>query len=590
MKLNYKKTILVGFAFFLICAFWQAYDTIIPMILVNRFGLNQTASGVIMALDNIIALFMLPLFGSLSDKSTSKKGKRTPFIVIGTVLAVVCFIGLSFSDNVQLNKLEEVRDPLSAYDTLWVENPTISNSEYSTFSNKNVAKSYKLQDYVARINYNKDYASCTMTERDKLKEWYNNINKEYFEYVRSKDKNTEEKYETVYHYDKSKNEYDIVEIEVKDGKVTYMINDGKDVVKKENVTNAYINLITPARQQYAWKVTKTNYAPFVFFIILLLMTLFSMSIFRSPAVALMPDVTIKPLRSQGNAVINLMGTVGGMTVLLLGMLFATGKSYNQMMSYVPFIAAVCAVMLVALFVFMLTVKEPAWVKEMQADTVKYGIEEEDEKQAEGERKLTKSERVSFILILASVALWYMGYNAVTSKYSLYASTVLQMDYNTTLLIAQVTATIAFIPVGLLASKIGRRKSILIGVTLLFGAFIGAIFLNSNSSAVVLNLLFAVAGIGWATINVNSFPMVVELAKCGDTGKYTGYYYVASMSAQVATPILSGLIMDSIGSMRPLFYYAAFFVLASFVTMLFVKHGDNKPQKKISVIENFDVDD
>lgn len=590
MKLNYKKTIFVGFAFFLICAFWQAYDTIVPMILVNRFGLNQTASGVIMALDNVIALVMLPLFGSLSDKSTSKRGKRTPFIVVGTILAVVCFIGLSFSDNVQLSKLQEVRDPVSVYDTLWVENPVISNAEYSAFSNKNVPKSYKLQDYVARINFNKDYDSCTMTQRDQLKEWYDNINKEYLEYVNSKDKNAEEKLETVYHYDKSKNEYDIVEINYADGKITYTINDGKDEVKKENVTNAYINLITPARQQYAWNVTKTNYTPFVFFIILLLLTLFSMSIFRSPAVALMPDVTVKPLRSQGNAVINLMGTVGGMSVLLLGMLFATGKSYNQMMSYVPFITAVCAVMLVALFVFVLTVKEPTWVKEMQADTAKYGIEEVSDDVGGEKRKLTTSEKISFILILASVALWYMGYNAVTSKYSLYASTVLQMDYNTTLLIAQVTATIAFIPVGLLASKIGRKKSILIGVTMLFGAFIGAIFLNSNSSAVLLNVLFAIAGIGWATINVNSFPMVVELAKCGDTGKYTGYYYVASMSAQVITPIFSGLIMDLIGSMRPLFYYAAFFVLLSFVTMLFVKHGDNKPQKKSSVIENFDVDD
>ena len=89
MKLNYKRTILVGFAFFLISAFWQAYDAIVPLILTNHYGMAQDASGVIMSLDNILALFMLPLFGNLSDKTDSRLGKRTPYILFGTIASVV---------------------------------------------------------------------------------------------------------------------------------------------------------------------------------------------------------------------------------------------------------------------------------------------------------------------------------------------------------------------------------------------------------------------------------------------------------------------------------------------------------------------
>ena len=102
MKLNYKRVILVGMAFFLISAFWQAYDAIIPLILTNHFGLPQTASGAVMSIDNILAVFMLPLFGALSDKVNTKMGKRTPFILIGTLVATASFVALTLIDNYQL--------------------------------------------------------------------------------------------------------------------------------------------------------------------------------------------------------------------------------------------------------------------------------------------------------------------------------------------------------------------------------------------------------------------------------------------------------------------------------------------------------
>ena len=422
MKLNYKKVIFTGFAFFLICAFWQAYDNVIPLILTNKFGMNQTWSGVIMALDNLFALFLLPLFGALSDKTNTKFGRRTPYIFIGTICAVLVFIFL----------------PL--IDTLWL------------------------------------------------------------------------------------------------------------------------------------------------FILALLLVLLSMSIFRSPAVALMPDVTCKPYRSKANAVINLMGTAGGMIVLVFGTIFKTSEEHKT--DFFPYILATAGLMLLGLIVFLLIVREKKWAAEMIEDAEKYFPDKEEEERETVGGKLTKSQVVSLVLILASVALWYMGYNAVTSKYSLYATNVLGHDYNLTMMIAQGAAIVAYIPVGLVASKMGRKKTVLIGVALLFTAFLTAAFMRKGSSPIIMYTLFALAGIGWATINVNSFPMVVELAKSSDTGRYTGFYYTASMAAQTLTPVLSGVIMDAAGNMLPLFFYAAAMVGGSFLTMLFVRHGDSKPEKLQNKIEAF----
>jgi len=165
---------------------------------------------------------------------------------------------------------------------------------------------------------------------------------------------------------------------------------------------------------------------------------------------------------------------------------------------------------------------------------------------------------------------------------------LNMDYNTTLLLAQAAAIVAYLPAGMVASKIGRKKTILVGVIMLAVAFGAAAFMRAGSSALLMNVLFALAGIGWATINVNSFPMVVEMCSGGDIGKYTGFYYTASMTAQIVTPMLSGFLMDQMG-MTVLFPYAAVFVALAFVTMFLVKHGDAKVVAKKG-LEALDIDD
>jgi len=468
MKLSYKRIILVGMAFFLICAFWQAYDAIIPLILTNHFGLPQIASGAVMSIDNVLAVFMLPIFGALSDKVNTKYGRRTPFILIGTVGAVIAFIALTFIDNYQL----------------------------------------------ARV-------------------------------------------------------------------IAQGIPDLQQGAASDEAFAEQVRILT-------MELTLSNPWPLVGFIATLLVVLVAMATFRSPAVALMPDVTLKPLRSKANAVINLTGTAGAIIVLALGMVFATSK--NLYMEYTGYVLTVALLMVLALITFILTVKEKKWASQMERDAVALGIEDQpDEKGSSSSRRLSRAELRSLLLILASVALWYIGYNSITSKYSVYATNILHFDFNFTLIVAQIAAIISYIPVGFISCRLGRKKTVLGGVAILALAFFIGIFVNSQTPEIVMYPVFALAGIGWATINVNSFPMAVELASGSDVGKYTGYYYTASMAAQIVAPILSGFLYDLIGMRFTFFAFGTLFVILSFVTMLFVKHGDGKPLEVKKGIEALDVD-
>ena len=168
--------------------------------------------------------------------------------------------------------------------------------------------------------------------------------------------------------------------------------------------------------------------------------------------------------------------------------------------------------------------------------------------------------------------------------------MLCFDFNLTMIVAQAAAIVSYIPVGIIASKIGRRKTILAGIVMLASAFLIGHFIEPSTPAWIMYPIFSLAGIGWATINVNSFPMVVELARGGDVGKYTGYYYTASMSAQIVAPIVSGILYDLIGMRNVFFLFGSVFVVFSFITMFFVKHGDAKIIEKKSALEHLDVDE
>ena len=233
-------------------------------------------------------------------------------------------------------------------------------------------------------------------------------------------------------------------------------------------------------------------------------------------------------------------------------------------------------------------RERKWSAEMEAEARRLGLDEPADSPASGGGRLSRPELTSLLLILASVALWYVGYNSITSKYSVYATSILGFDYNFTLIIAQLAAIAAYIPVGMVASRVGRRRTVLGGILLLTAAFLLGIFIAPPVPSGFMYLVFILAGIGWATINVNSFPMVVELAKRGDVGRYTGYYYTASMSAQIAAPLLSGLLYDLLGMRYVFFPFGAVFVALSFVTMFFVKHGDTTLPAKRSALERLDA--
>lgn len=535
MKLNYKRTIFVGFAFFLICAFWQAYDAIVPLILTNYYGMQQDASGFVMSLDNILALFMLPLFGALSDKVATKWGKRTPFVFVGTVIAVVAFVCLTFVANPQLKRVEQTEVDVT-YES--AADLTATTAELQLYSIKNADN----KD-VAEICGDQVDALALLCGADNIPDQYSAADKfrdATYKLVKQAKLNSDDTLEDI-----SARQLDLVD----------------DLF--EEIEGA------------TYSITSENIGSLIGFTAVLLLVLIAMATFRSPAVALMPDVTIKPLRSKGNAVINLLGTAGGIIVLVLGMVFATSKIY---MSYTGYVIAVCVVMVGGLITFLCTVKENKWAADMEAETKKYNIVETSEDNTE-KRKLSKGELVSLFLILASVALWYIGYNSITSKYSVYATRELGFDYNLTLIIAQAAAIVSYIPVGIVSSKIGRKKAILAGIIMLTAAFALGHFVNPITPEFLMYPIFILAGIGWASINVNSFPMVVELARGGDVGKYTGYYYTASMAAQVVAPIFSGWLYELLGMRSVFFVFGAIFVALSFVTMLFVKHGDVKPERQ-----------
>lgn len=434
MKLNTKRTVLIGLAFASILAFWQFYDQVIPVILESHFGVSTLSTNIIMSLDNILSVFMLPLFGFLSDKTNTRLGKRTPYILFGTLAAVIIMAAMAF-----------------------------------------------------------------MTE------------------------------------------------------------------------------------------TKS----FLGFFVLLILLLVTMSIYRSPAVAYMPDITPKPLRSKGNAVINLVGYIGGI-FSTIAMMFMVKKIPNssgveEYKSFIPIFMTVAAFMLICVVIMVATVNEKRAVAEG-------GVNEDDEsdKSSVNAKKLPKDVRKSLIFILASAFLWFCAYNGVTTSFSRYFEYKFNIDAGASslyLTVATVAAIISFIPLGIISSRLGRKKTVIGGIVLMTACYIGLIFIGKVSP--ILYAFFAIVGIGWAAINVNSFPMVVEMCSSGDIGRYTGLYYSFTMAAQIVTPVLSGLLIDEkvVGlGYGALFPYAAVFSALSGLTMIFVRHGDSKPPRKQSLLESFDVDD
>ena len=443
MKLNYGRTVRIGFAFLAICAFWQMYNNVIPLILTNTFHMNESLSGAIMAADNVLALFLLPLFGSLSDKCKSPMGRRKPFILAGTVLSVLLMLLVPVLDN------------------------------------------------------------------------------RYFSH--------------------------------------------------------------PSQELS------------VVFVCVLGLLLIAMGTYRSPAVALMPDLTPKPFRSRANAVINLMGALGGIIYLILAsILYSESRTKGLAhVNYLPLFLIVAAIMVLSLLIVLFTINEPAL--RLQVENYEKDHPEQDAAPAgdDGSRTLPPAVKRSLIFLLISVSLWFISYNAVETWFTTYAQRMWGMSLGSAslcLTIATGGAILSYIPIGQAAARFGRRRVIIAGVILLASCFFVLFIytLLSGSFHPVLYLLLLLIGLAWAAINVNSLPMVLEMCSGAEIGRFTGLYYTFSMAAQIVTPVAAGTLMNRIGY-TSLFIYSTLFAGMAFLTMSQVKHGDTKVQARCG-LEAYDIDD
>lgn len=632
LKLDYPQTFKVGFAFAIIMLFWTAYDFVVPLLLEHAYGLPSWARGLIMGLDNLLSLFMLPLFGKLSDnakgKLVKKWGRRTPFIVIGTVCAVVLMVFVPVATLKQQAKAQDL--------TTQIESQLNDDS----FMQPLLEEWY--DNAVAGKEGSANYCDLTYLGNNK-------VTREQFVALRYDSKMTSKKAvlnmlgATTYYYDG-----EVVEdlsATSPTGKTYQEIVDSNAAYKKYVAAGMNNYISNEVHEKCTKAADGSGIKSLVVYMVILLLVLIAMATFRSPAVALMPDVTPKPLRSQANAIINLCGGIGGAIAFLIYTIVLFGQ---RLENYVIIFGSVAAGMLLLLAGFLALVNERKMVakcqeicKEYEIDDFADGENPEAEKFAEeliaegdaeynldskpdgetqelidgtqkeeiapetlefaqqvventkkkrqslkelwaGKSDLEKGRLKSFLLILASIFMWFMGYNAVSSNLSIYTTKSLNLSAGVASIISGVSmgiSAIAFIPVGYMAAKIGRRKSIMIGFAMAVVSFVLICFAVRPSDkaaipAVLFALFYLIAGFGLIIANVNTFPMVTELSTAETVGQYTGYYYVATMSAQAITPAIGGAIMDA-GGNQYLFLYSAVCIVIAIVLMLFVKHGDSK---------------
>ncbi len=449
LKLNYKNTILIGMAFFSITLLWTVYGQYCPKLITKILIDSKLCAtendtlfpvGIIMALDNALALFMLPIFGTLSDKTKCSFGKRMIYIFPGMIISSIIFpfIAVAF-------------------------------------------------------------------------------------------------------------------------------------------------LVAPSLYG-VW-------APLAIVILVILMglVLIVMNIYRNPAVALMPDVTPKPLRSKANGIINFVGYVGGAIAGILAMFFTIDKGAH----YPIFAFVIASVFMIAAAIILVTnIKENKLLEENKKLMLEGEKQSETFSDVEGGEKLSKTDKKNFVIILLGVLFWYFAFNAVETFAPLFCEYILGHENmgGTIVIVLTASSLISFMLLLNLPAKIGRKWTVIVGIGTMIFAFLGIIItmlasgvFSSNyeindavkemwkTRVIIIYVFVAFLGCGWALINANSYPMVVELASGKNIGKYTGLYYTFAMVAQTLTPIISGAWMQygqSKNGLNLLFIYSLIMSAIALVTMLF----------------------
>lgn len=413
-SLDMRRTLLVTLPFAGALAFWQAYDGIIPLILRDTFHLGDTLAGAVMALDNVCALFLLPFFGSISDRCHSRLGRRTPFILVGSLLAALLIPLLAVAD--QMRSL-----------------------------------------------------------------------------------------------------------------------------------------------------------PFFFTVLCLVLVV--LSSYRSPCVALMPDVTPRPIRAKADAFNSLMAAASGVVILISISLAVPDVEHPN---YMPVFLIISAIIILCTVLFAVFFREKKAVEKMHTESLAMGISEADMDASDegGKEKETDAVvRRSLLGILLCVFFYFMASNAVTSAFSKYASQVWGAgggSFANFQLVATMVTLISYMPMANISCRIGRKLTTYIGIGLMcFGGF--CIFMTPGYSPLIY-VFVSISGVGMGTVATTIYPMIMEVASEKTTGRYTGYYYTASMSAQIITPILSGAVMEFIGY-RYLYLYAIVCALLVALPLAMVQKGN-----------------
>lgn len=341
-------------------------------------------------------------------------------------------------------------------------------------------------------------------------------------------------------------------------------------------------------------VALSNSLPLTMLFIILFV--FSMSLWRAPCVALMPALTPPALRSEGNAIINLMGGIGsalgmfaGTIVGLIYTAFTDVKitTDNEQVAF-PYVFLLGAiVMVIGMLVVLFFVKEPSSKLESVAarnqaldEAARAKAEKAAQKAAQKAQKLSKGERKSLIFMLGGLFFLFCGTNAITTFFALFAAEVLgkttsEATIMTTLF--AVCSAIAAIPAGYLGKKIGRKKTILIGLVVFMAVF--ALYVLTQSFALIWVAL-VLGGFANMFITVNTLPLVLEIGGIDKVGTFTGYYYTATFSAQIASPIIYGVVRMLSGTYLSLFIYSPIMFLLSILCILFVKHGEAVPDEVV----------
>lgn len=469
LKLNVKRTCIIGFAFFGILLLWQVYDSWCPTFLTELFkkaipgSTNEEVQylvGIMMAMDNLSALILLPIFGHLSDKTHTKLGKRMPYIIVGTIVCAICFpfVPIFFHYN-------------------------------------NMAGTIAMMTIVC----------CFMM------------------------------------------------------------------------------------------------------------------MYRNPAVALMPDMTPKPLRSKANGIINIMGYIGGAFATIVGLFFVlsqylgtqtkngeplphTWQYHNIWAIEAPFLIA-SVLMVISAVVLMINIKENKIEAEMKDELERGEALAEIEDKIEDDKPMTKANKTMLFLILIAEFFWFMADNGIGTfmgNYTLYYLQASSRSNMINTIVGGLGSVVGFAFGGYIASKIGRKWTVVSGLALSLASYLFWIiatytFLKgaagSGSFPIVIYFIWFVKGLGMSLVHVNSFPMVVELCSSKKIGAFTGYYYASSMAAQTVTPVALGALMLTPNldfGFLPI--YAGICLTISLVIFLFMKNIHSSKTKFAKGLEAFDQED